>query len=260
MSGFTRKRPSPALVISMIALFVSLGGVSYGVATSSIGSKQIKNNSILTQDIKNRTIRGKDIHKRTIRGSNVGLRTLTGANVGNDKLTGKQVLESSLGTVPSATSAGVANNASNVSTLVNFPIKGAAAAADLASAPEVPIGSKGPFRFYGKCFLTAGPAQVHSDIYIAVASGTSLFDTEAEDSGYLTAATPEASRQLQDVAAAANTVAAGDGDKDFNATDGVTSITGVVGLAAAKQGSPPGGDGPFGAPGNRCLFGGTVLG
>ncbi len=39
-----RRRPTPAMVVSLIALFVALGGTGYAAAT--IGSAQIKNNSI----------------------------------------------------------------------------------------------------------------------------------------------------------------------------------------------------------------------
>src|SRR5215213_8668612 len=57
-------RPSPATVMSAIALFVSLGGVGYAAAT--IGSAQIVNNSVSSRDIKNRTIRSKDISKKAV--------------------------------------------------------------------------------------------------------------------------------------------------------------------------------------------------
>ena len=60
--------------------------------------------------------------------------------------------------------------------------------------------------------------------------------------------------------AGANTFVAGDGDKDFMATDGTTTIYGIVGLAAAKRGTPPGGDGPFGSGPNRCMFGEVIFG
>jgi hypothetical protein len=56
--------PSPATAMSAIALFVSLGGVGYAVAT--IGSAQIRDNSVGSRDIKNRTIREKDIRKKTL--------------------------------------------------------------------------------------------------------------------------------------------------------------------------------------------------
>jgi hypothetical protein len=225
MKRLARLKPSPAMGVAMLALFVALGGVGY--AASKIGSKQIKNNSIL----------GKDIHNNTV--------------------TGKDVKESKLGKVKLA---------GRVSTLVNFPVKGAPAATDQASAPKVVLGQKGPYQFYGKCFVTPAdpavprPRQVHAAVFIAVTSGQSIFDTESEDSGILTPTTVEDDRLLLDSAAAPDTVKAGSGDKDFNVTDGVRSYTGVIGLSASKQGAPPSGDAPFGAAGDRCLFGGTVLG
>jgi hypothetical protein len=76
-----RLRPSPALVIAVIALFLSLGGVSYGIAT--IGTRQIKNNSVRSTDIRNRTIRNRDVHRNA--------------------LTGSRIREETLGTVPTAT-------------------------------------------------------------------------------------------------------------------------------------------------------------
>lgn len=79
MKRFAR-RPSPALVISCIALFVSLGGVSYAVTTGSIDSREIKNNSIKGIDVKNRS--------------------LTGNDIGGDRLGGGSIKESTLGIVP----------------------------------------------------------------------------------------------------------------------------------------------------------------
>jgi len=74
------KQPSPATVIASVALFVSLGGVSYGVATGSIDSREIKNNTIRGIDVKNRS--------------------LTGNDVAADRLGGGAIKESTLGVVP----------------------------------------------------------------------------------------------------------------------------------------------------------------
>jgi hypothetical protein len=57
---FRRLMPSPAMVIAAIALFVSLGGVSYGLATGSIDSREILNGSIRNPDFKNGTLRGQE--------------------------------------------------------------------------------------------------------------------------------------------------------------------------------------------------------
>src|SRR5215208_995242 len=64
MTRLLRHKPSPAMIVALISLFVALGGVGYAAAT--IGSAQIKNNSIRTQDIRNRTIRGRDIRSNSI--------------------------------------------------------------------------------------------------------------------------------------------------------------------------------------------------
>jgi hypothetical protein len=50
--------PSPAMVVACVALFVSLGGVSYAVAT--IGSNDIINGSIRNRDFKDGTLRGQE--------------------------------------------------------------------------------------------------------------------------------------------------------------------------------------------------------
>ena len=47
-------------MISCIALFVALGGVSYGVATGSIDSREIQDGSIRNVDFKDGTLRGNE--------------------------------------------------------------------------------------------------------------------------------------------------------------------------------------------------------
>jgi hypothetical protein len=60
------KRPSAALVISLIALFVAVGGSAYAVTTlgkNTVGSKQIKKHSIKAVDVKKNTLTGKEINE-----------------------------------------------------------------------------------------------------------------------------------------------------------------------------------------------------
>lgn len=61
MFRFTRRRPSPALVVSCCSLFVALGGTSYAVATDSIGSVQIRDGSIHGVDVRDRVLGGEKI-------------------------------------------------------------------------------------------------------------------------------------------------------------------------------------------------------
>jgi hypothetical protein len=42
MERLRPRRPSPALVISLIALFVALSGTAYALATNSIGARELK--------------------------------------------------------------------------------------------------------------------------------------------------------------------------------------------------------------------------
>jgi hypothetical protein len=95
-------RPSPALVISLIALFVSLGGVGYAAVT--ITGKNVKNSSLTGKDIKNSSLAGADVKNSR----------LTGADIKNNSLTGSDILESKLGKVGSAGTADAAGNANTV--------------------------------------------------------------------------------------------------------------------------------------------------
>jgi hypothetical protein len=100
-----RRRPSPALVIACIALFLSLGGVSYGVATGFIDSREIKNNTVQSRDVRNNTLRTFDIRNNEVRGFDIRNSTIQGRDVAFNTLTGADVDESSFGKVPSATQA-----------------------------------------------------------------------------------------------------------------------------------------------------------
>jgi hypothetical protein len=112
-----RRRPSPALVISTIALFVSLSGVSYGVATGFIDSREIKNNEIRSLDIRNNQVRTKDIRNNEVRGIDIRNSTVQGRDIALNTVTGVDVKEDTLGKVPSATSADSATTAGAVASL-----------------------------------------------------------------------------------------------------------------------------------------------
>jgi len=163
-------RISPTTVIASTALFVSLGGVSYGVATGSIDSREIKNNAVRSNDIRNGTVRGGDVR--------------------NNSITGADVLESGLGKVPSAssadtaisaTNAGSANSAqsaNNANQVDGFSVAKIFYRAPLGSAPT-PIVSGGGLTINADCgapgntiHLTAQSGKDDSSIYSFVASSS----------------------------------------------------------------------------------------
>jgi hypothetical protein len=154
--GPSSKRPSPALVVSIVALIVALGGSAY--AASKIGTGQIKNNAVTAAKIRARAI--------------------TTAKLRNGAVTGAKVRESTLGAVPSATnaqnavsaqsalsatsaqnavdaeSAQSAVNATNFSRYFTSGLRRASAGETIALA------SVGPFTFSGECLENGALAYV----------------------------------------------------------------------------------------------------
>ncbi|MDX6682814.1 MAG: hypothetical protein QOG94_2853, partial [Solirubrobacteraceae bacterium] len=102
MPRMLTKRPSPSMIVALLSLFVSLGGVGYAAAT--IGSSQIKDNTVRGKDVKNNDLRSADIRDATIEGKDVKANTLTGA----------KIQESTLGIVQAAVTATNAGNAATV--------------------------------------------------------------------------------------------------------------------------------------------------
>jgi hypothetical protein len=83
MGRIRRLLPSPAMVVAVTALVMSLGGSAYALV---ITGKSIKNGTVTNKDIRNRSLSGSDVRP--------------------DGLGGGAIKESSLGPVPSAFIAG----------------------------------------------------------------------------------------------------------------------------------------------------------
>lgn len=100
MKAIISRRPSPALVISILALVVAMAGTSYAalkLPKNSVGTKQLKKNAVATAKIKKNAVTTAKIKKKAI----------TGAKVNFAKL----------GTVPSATTATTASTATVANSL-----------------------------------------------------------------------------------------------------------------------------------------------
>jgi hypothetical protein len=59
------RRPSPAMAVALIALFVALGGSSY--AALKVTGKNVKNNSLTSADIRNNSLKSRDVKNRSLR-------------------------------------------------------------------------------------------------------------------------------------------------------------------------------------------------
>jgi len=65
------RAPSPALIISMIALAVALGGTAWAaIRANSVGSLQVKNNCLKSSDLKDhRAVKDADVARNSLRGA-----------------------------------------------------------------------------------------------------------------------------------------------------------------------------------------------
>jgi hypothetical protein len=154
VKSFLRRRPSPALVISMIALFVSLSGVSYGVATGFIDSREIKNNEIRSIDIRNNQVRTRDLRNNEVRGIDIRNSTVQGRDIALNTVTGEDVKEDTLQKVPSALLADSATTADGVKTLQIIPVTTLA-----EGATPVTLATHGPLTLTGRCDPSAATTE-----------------------------------------------------------------------------------------------------
>jgi hypothetical protein len=186
--GRLARRPSPAMVVALVALFVSLGGVSYGFATGSIDSREVKDNSLRSRDLRNNDVRSIDIRNNEIRGRDIRNSTIRTEDIGANQVKGPDVLESSLGEVPKAS---VATSATSLSSQAKISSQQA------PSTGAQTIYDSGNFKLTASCGGAAQPtvtasttvanATLHSTGGAGGANDTSPFTVDVQ----LTAATSE---------------------------------------------------------------------
>lgn len=91
MKPLRLRHPSPALVIALIALFVSLGGVSYGLASGSISSREIEDNSIRGKDVRRNQVTSREIRGRSIDGTDIRPNRVGGGAVKEEALEASKI-------------------------------------------------------------------------------------------------------------------------------------------------------------------------
>ena len=137
MRNALARRPSPATVIALVALFVALGGTGYAALNlpkNSVSAKQIKKNAVTKAKIK----------KNAVTSAKVKKKTLTGADINLNKL----------GSVPSAQNAASADVAKSVP-----PLEGT----HLIGAPGEPGFESGASNFGTTSGVITQPAGFYKD-------------------------------------------------------------------------------------------------
>jgi hypothetical protein len=164
--------PSPALVISIIALIVAMGGTGYAalkLPKNSVGTKQLKKNAVTGSKVKNSS--------------------LTGSDIKNGSLSGSDLKLSSLGTVPSATNA---TNAANATSAAHAAAADTATVAgdvkylhhfDFTTGANAPGGADivtiGPFTLRALCDINNAGTD-NAELDITTTEAHSAFDASPE--------------------------------------------------------------------------------
>jgi hypothetical protein len=116
MTRLRLRRPSPAMVVALFALFVAMGGASYAafkVPKNSVGSKQIKANAVTGGKVKNGSLTGADVNESTLGRVPLADNATNAAALGGSPASA--YVKSPIGRVP------LADNATNAAALGGSP-------------------------------------------------------------------------------------------------------------------------------------------
>ena len=106
-----KRRPSPAMAVAFVALLAALSGTAVALpGKNTVNSGDIKNGQVKGKDIGKNTVTGKKVKNSSLTGGDVKNESLAGGDVTNDSLVGDDINESTLGKVPSAGTADLANS------------------------------------------------------------------------------------------------------------------------------------------------------
>jgi hypothetical protein len=227
-----RKRLTYANVMSSIAVFLVLGGAT-AFAASKIGANQLKANSVLTGKIKKEAITTSKLKKSAV----------VGAKVKDGSLTGSDINLSTLGTVPSATSA---TTAANLAGQTPFFVR-------LGFGGSQTLAANGAVSFVATCTREGGTdfAKIleQTSVNGAVAAGDDDWEGGPTSADFLNPTTPANERELVE-----NSETSGQINVDNDIDDGFIIGPEGKGLTTNTEGIALGLN--YGAAG--CLFAGVI--
>ena len=164
MRRFSPRRPSPALAISLVALFVALGGSAYAL---TITGSDVVNGSLTGEDIRNRSLTQLDLRGRALKGT-LMQKDSVGYNAVKEQVLDASKLKQVNSSKDSDGLAGVAGTRIEPFFLENAQTRG--------------LGTVGPFTLTAHC-ATDGPDQVAS-ITVQTNQNDSAVDAVTEDADF----------------------------------------------------------------------------
>lgn len=213
MKFVSRMRPSPSMAVASTALFVALGGVSYGVATGSIDSREVKNASLGGGDLKKNTITSREIRSRAIDGTDIKLN-----RVGYNAVKEEGLDASKFKKVPSAANADtLQGNAASAFQPASKQLRFGVISLNPGD-PDATIGTFGPFTLRAECDAGGGdPDFANGQITLTTTENNSDADSD------------ESSDDDLDTGEQFNASAGEDEDDEINAASpSGTAITGAL--------------------------------
>jgi hypothetical protein len=103
VKNWTKARPSPAMVVALIALFVSLSGTAAALSGSNtVYSDDIVDNEVKTPDLANLGVATSKLANTAVTNAKLGANAVGTGKVLDNNLTGADIDEATLGTVPRA--------------------------------------------------------------------------------------------------------------------------------------------------------------
>ena len=85
------------MVVALIALFISLGGVSYGLATGSINSREIENDTVQSRDLRDGGVQGVDVRADSISRGDLAPGSVQSPEITDRAIFGRDVASNTLG-------------------------------------------------------------------------------------------------------------------------------------------------------------------
>jgi hypothetical protein len=212
MVSFLPRRPSPALVIAVIALIVALGGTGYAAITlpaNSVGNEQLKRRAVTTTKIHRNAVTGSKVKRDTLRGRDINESTLAQVPAARRADVARTATSAgtanSANTADTATTANTANNANALQGRApgDFVSSGEykQVVAKMQAGDERELVRHGPLSVYARCATVGANDQLRMyaktdvDGAIMYASwGDTRDGTDATD--FLDTTTPEANREF----------------------------------------------------------------
>jgi hypothetical protein len=96
MTSKSKFRPSPALVISCVALFLALAGSAFAAKTASVSSRQIVDGTVRTIDLRDNAVNSAKIADATVSGNDLGTDSVGTDEIAKDAVNTDEIAENAV--------------------------------------------------------------------------------------------------------------------------------------------------------------------